>query len=67
MRILSRKNPIVVVICLCLILINIWGWNVKKLASCDFKSDYKCEVIHLLGTVVPPLSIGTVWFDDDGD
>lgn len=43
-----------------------WVWNAVKLASCDFESNYKCEVIHGAGLVVPPLSIITVWFADDG-
>lgn len=42
-----------------------WGYNAVKLASCDFESDYRCEVIHGVGLVIPPLSIGTVWFADD--
>lgn len=41
-------------------------WNAVKLASCDFESNYKCEVIHGAGLVVPPLSLVTVWFADDG-
>lgn len=43
-----------------------WVWNVVKLASCDFEPNYKCEFIHGAGMVVPPLSIVTVWFGDDG-
>lgn len=43
-----------------------WIWNVVKLTSCDFESNYRCEVIHGAGLVVPPLSIVTVWFGDDG-
>lgn len=43
-----------------------WVWNAVKLASCDFVSPCKCEVIHGAGLIVPPLSIATVWFDDDG-
>jgi len=42
-----------------------WVWNVVKFTNCDFKSDYKCEVIHGIGVFVPPASIITVWFDDD--
>jgi len=42
-----------------------WAWNAKKLASCDFESNYKCEAIHGVGLVFPPASIVTVWFDDD--
>lgn len=43
-----------------------WVWNAVKLTSCDFESNYKCEFIHGAGFVVPPLSIVTVWFGDDG-
>ena len=43
-----------------------WGWNAVKLASCDFESNYKCEAIHGAGLFIPPLSIVTVWFGDDG-
>lgn len=42
-----------------------WLWNAVEFASCDFESNYKCEVIHGAGLVVPPLSIVTVWFADD--
>ena len=42
-----------------------WIWNAAKLSSCDFELPYRCEVIHGIGMVVPPLSIVTVWFDDD--
>jgi hypothetical protein len=42
-----------------------WIWNAVKLASCDFESDYKCEGIHGVGLVIPPISVVTVWFADD--
>jgi len=42
-----------------------WIWNAVKLSSCDFESDYKCEIIHGLGLIAPPLAIVTAWFDDD--
>jgi hypothetical protein len=42
-----------------------WIWNAAKFASCDFESNYKCEVIHGVGIFIPPASIITVWFDDD--
>jgi len=45
--------------------VGAWGWNAVKLASCDFHSDYRCEIIHGAGLVIPPLSLGTVWFADD--
>ena len=43
-----------------------WIWSTVKLASCDFEPNYRCEVIHGIGVAVPPLSIVTVWFGDDG-
>lgn len=51
---------------LILILILIpWMWNFEKLLDCDFKPDYRCEVIHGLG-LFPPAAFVTVWFEDDG-
>ncbi len=44
-----------------------WIWNGVKFASCDFESDYKCEAIHGIGIIIPPASLITVWFDDDGE
>ena len=43
-----------------------WIWNAVKLASCDFNADYRCEVIHGVGLILPPTSVITVWFSDDG-
>lgn len=45
--------------------ISTWMWNATKLASCDFDAPYKCELIHGVGLVLPPLAIVTVWFDID--
>ncbi len=42
-----------------------WVYNTGKLLNCDFKSDYRCEVIHGAGFIVPPLSFVTAWFDSD--
>lgn len=42
-------------------------WNAAKFASCDFESNYKCEVIHGIGVFVPPAAWVTVWFGDDGE
>ncbi len=44
-----------------------YSWNAVKLVSCDFASPYKCEVVHGVGVIAPPLSVVTVWFDDDED
>lgn len=47
-----------------------WVGNVMKLTDCDFKggegTDVRCEVIHGIG-VLGPISMVTVWFDDDND
>ncbi len=42
-----------------------WIWNANKLASCDFKAPYMCEIIHNVGLILPPIAIITVWFDID--
>jgi len=45
----------------------LWGFNMYKLIECDFESNYKCEVIHAVGVLVPPTSVITVWFGTDND
>lgn len=39
--------------------------NIWKLTKCDFAAPYKCEVIHVMGIVAPPVSLVTVWADVD--
>ena len=39
--------------------------NVYKLFQCDFKSPYKCEVIHGIGVIIPPLSSVSAWFEEE--
>jgi len=39
--------------------------NAYKLTQCDWETPIKCEAVHALGLVVPPLSLITVWSDDD--
>lgn len=46
--------------------VGAWVLNAYKLASCDFEANYRCELIHGVGFIAPPLSIVTVWFGDDG-
>jgi len=48
-----------------LILFTPYIWNAVKFVSCDFKSNYRCEVIHGIGIFMPPASYITVWFADD--
>jgi hypothetical protein len=49
------------------LLLYLWSYiyNAVELINCDFKSDYKCEVVHSVGVVVPSTSIITVWFPSD--
>ena len=60
---MSFKEMLVLLV----ILFTPWVWNGYKFAQCDFESDYKCEVIHAIGVIVPPASWVTVWFDTDED
>jgi len=39
--------------------------NAYKLTQCDYESPWKCEAVHALGLVVPPLSLITVWSEVD--
>ena len=48
-----------------ILIFTIWLWNAAKLANCDFESNYKCEVIHAVGVVIPPAALVTVWFASD--
>ncbi len=49
------------------ILVTPYLLNGYKLINCDFKSDYKCEVIHGIGAVIPPMAFITAWFGSDDD
>ena len=51
-----------------IVIIMLWvaiGWcaNLYRLASCDFASPYKAEVIHGVGVFVVPLSAITGFID----
>jgi hypothetical protein len=41
-----------------------WAVNIYQLSECDFKPDYKCEVLHGIG-VFPAAAPITVWFPTD--
>lgn len=42
-----------------------WFVNVYKVTKCDFKEDYRCEIVHGAGVVIPPVALITVWMDTD--
>lgn len=43
------------------IMVATYCTNLVKLIQCDFEPSYKGEVIHLVGVVLPPASLLTVW------
>lgn len=45
-----------------LFFLGCWLVNIVKFANCDFDAPYKEEFIHIVGIIVPPSSIITVWF-----
>jgi len=47
------------------VFIGAWIYNLNQLLDCDFESDYKCEVVHIAGVLIPPVSLVTVWFAVD--
>ena len=36
--------------------------NLIQLFNCDFEGPWKEEIIHLMGALLPPISMITVWF-----
>ena len=51
---------------ICILVCTPYVWNAVKFASCDFESNYECEVVHGIGVFIPPSAFVTVWFGDDG-
>ena len=50
----------------CICLVSIWPYNLYKLTQCNWDNDnWKPEIIHGIGVVLPPASIVTVWFGTD--
>jgi hypothetical protein len=61
----ERQMKVLILVIFAVLACTPYLWNGYKLAGCDFESDYKCEVIHTIGAVIPPAAFITVWFDDD--
>ena len=51
------QGVMVIITLLCLLP---YGINGYKLSQCDFKSGYKCEILHGMGVIVPPTAFVTV-------
>ena len=62
----GNASPLILLILIIILCGGLWIWNLVKFVSCDFESGYRCEVIHGIGVAVPPASLVTVWFGDDG-
>ncbi len=61
----GKMMKTIIIFIMAVILTAPWVINAVKLSNCDFESNYKCEVVHLIGVVIPPASWITVWFDTD--
>lgn len=48
-------------------ILAVWPTNFYRLTQCDFsmQKDWKCEIIHGIGVLIPPASFITVWFGTD--
>jgi len=65
---MSKTGPIAPValwIALALVVPVSWLGNAYYLTQCDFESDYKCEIVHGVGVVVPVAAPITVWSSTD--
>ena len=51
---------IVIVIVLLVPFIH-WLINLKQGLDCDFEAPYKCEVVSVIGVVIPPAALITVY------
>lgn len=60
------KSVTAIILAVWLVVIVSWVNNVVDFVDCDFKEDYRCEMLHGIGMSVPPTSIVTAWFESDG-
>lgn len=60
-----KKTEARIKLAVVMVLLASWIWNAVKFASCDFESDFKCEVVHGAGVFIPMAAVITVWFDVD--
>ena len=44
-----------------------WAYSGYKLYQCSINDNYKCEVVHAIGVVMPLASYVTVWFEHDNE
>lgn len=61
----TDKISLFIVVATVMLLLSPVAINAFKLLNCDFESDYRCEVIHGIGVVLPPASYVTAWFKSD--
>ena len=46
-----------------IVICGFWLINLVQTIECDFKVPYRCEAIGVLGFIIPPASIVTVFAD----
>jgi len=61
----KQKGNVAFAVIVSIILCLPWMVNAYKLFNCDFRPDYKCEVIHTLGFVIPPASYITMFVEGE--
>lgn len=49
------------------VVFGLWIANAIKFAYCDFDAPYRCEIVHGVGVVIPPLAIVTAWWRGDNE
>lgn len=57
-----RKGYFTISELLTLFFVSLYVVNFVKFVNCDFTQPYKDEILHLIGVIIPPLSIITCWF-----
>lgn len=61
----NLKGSVAIILVQLLMLLGMgipWVINLIKFINCDFAAPWKDEIIHLLGVLIPPASIVTMWF-----
>ena len=61
----TMKTLLTIQLVVALLFITPYIYNIVKLADCDFKEDYTCELLHGVGVIAPPAALFTVWFGVD--
>ena len=63
----SRAEDLIILIITSIYILLAASWinNAIKLSECDFEANYRCELIHSIGLIIPQASLITTWFGTD--